>query len=82
MCTHPQQVSMHTTSQLPEDLQQIKKHMGLPLVKFESPIFLDGFYKAHLLDSPSGVVNTLIKYYKKVKVMMSLLHHLTDAPSL
>lgn len=33
-------VSMHTTSQLPDDLQQIKYHLGFPLVKFEAPISL------------------------------------------
>lgn len=33
-------VSMHTTSQLPDDLQQIKYHFGFPLVKFEAPISL------------------------------------------
>jgi len=31
---------MHTTSQLPDDLQEIKYHLGFPLVKFEAPISL------------------------------------------
>ena len=62
------QVSMHTTSQLPDDLLKIKKRLGLPLVKFESPIFLSGFYQAHLLDSPSGFTDALAKHYKGVSL--------------
>lgn len=36
-------VNMHTTSQLPDDLQQIKYHLGFPLVKFEAPISLSKY---------------------------------------
>jgi vacuolar protein sorting-associated protein 13D len=57
-------VSMYTTSQLPEDLLKIKKRLGLPLVKFESPIFLSGFHHYHILDSPSGFADALGKHYK------------------
>ena len=59
---------MHTTSQLPEDLLKIKKRLGLPLVKFESPIFLSGFHHYHILDSPSGFADALGKHYKGVSL--------------
>jgi len=61
-------VSMHTTSQLPEDLLRIKRHLGFPLVKFESPIFLDGFLQEHTLGTPGVYVDALMKHYKKVHV--------------
>ena len=67
------QVSMYTTSQLPEDLLKIKKRLGLPLVKFESPIFLSGFHHYHILDSPSGFADALGKHYKGVS--LKLWHH-------
>ena len=57
---------MYTTSQLPEDLLKIKKRLGLPLVKFESPIFLSEFHHSHILDSPSGFADALGKHYKGV----------------
>ena len=70
---------MHTTSQLPEDLQAIKKQLNLPLVKFESPIFLSGYFQTHILNSPASFADSLAKHYKRVKliytciiVMMSL----------
>ena len=65
---------MHTTSQLPDDLLQIKKQLGLPLVKFESPIFLAGFHQSHLLENPAGFADALIKHYKMVGCSC-LLHH-------
>ena len=58
---------MHTTSQLPDDLLRIKKRLGLTLVKFESPIFLAGFHQAHLLETPAGFVDALVKHYKLVR---------------
>ena len=58
---------MHTTSQLPDDLLRIKKHLGLTLVKFESPIFLAGFHQAHLLETPAGFVDALVKHYKLMR---------------
>jgi vacuolar protein sorting-associated protein 13D len=56
---------MNTTSQLPEDLLLIKKQLELTLVKFESPIFLAGFYQAHLLDNPVGILDVVVKHYKR-----------------
>ena len=58
---------MNTTSQLPEDLLLIKKQLELTLVKFESPIFLAGFYQAHLLDNPVGILDVVVKHYKRVR---------------
>ena len=48
-------VSMHTTSQLPDDLQQIKYHLGFPLVKFEAPISL-----GNLIDTDLQYLVTLL----------------------
>uniref|UniRef100_A0A1X7VPU8 Uncharacterized protein n=1 Tax=Amphimedon queenslandica TaxID=400682 RepID=A0A1X7VPU8_AMPQE len=59
-------VSMHTTSQLPEDLAAIKKSLGFPLVQFESPIILEGFNKSHMLGRPVVFVDSITKHYKKV----------------
>lgn len=59
-------VSMHTTSQLPEDLAVIKKTLGFPLVQFESPIVLEGFNKSHMLGTPVVFVDSISKHYKKV----------------
>ena len=59
-------VSMHTTSQLPEDLLRIKRQLGFPLVKFESPIFLDGFQHDHILGTTAVYLDALIKHYKQV----------------
>ena len=61
-------VSMHTTSQLPEDLLSIKRHFGFPLIQFESPIILEGFQKTHMLGTPVLFVDTIGKHYKKVRV--------------
>lgn len=58
-------VSMLTASQLPEDLKRIKRHLGIPLVKFESPILLDGFYQCHTLGSVGNFTSSLGKHYKK-----------------
>ena len=60
-------MSMRTTSQLPPDLQRIKHHLGFPLVKFESPIYLDGFQQSHVLGTVGMYIDALIKHYKKVK---------------
>lgn len=59
-------VSMLTTSQLPEDLLKIKRHLGFPLVKFESPIYLDGVHQAHVLGDTGVYVDSLSKHYKGV----------------
>lgn len=60
-------VSMLTTSQLPPDLLKIKRHLGFPLVKFESPISLDGFHQAHTLGNTGLYVDSLAKHYKGVR---------------
>lgn len=59
-------VSMHTTSQLPDDLTKIKQHLGFPLVKFESPITLEGFVQCHVLGTPGVYSDALVKHYKGV----------------
>lgn len=64
-------VSMLTTSQLPEDLLKIKRHLGFPLVKFESPIYLDGFYRSHVLGDIGVYVDSLTKHYKGVSYFIS-----------
>lgn len=66
MSTSELLVSMHTTSQLPEDLAVIKKTLGFPLVQFESPIVLEGFNKSHMLGTPVVFVDSISKHYKKV----------------
>ena len=58
-------VSMLTASQLPADLKRIKRRLGIPLVKFESPILLDGFYQCHTLGSIGNFTSSLGKHYKK-----------------
>ena len=58
-------VSMLTASQLPEDLKRIKRRLGIPLVMFESPILLDGFYQCHTLGSVGNFTSSLVKHYKK-----------------
>ena len=65
-------VSMHTTSQLPQDLQQIKKRLGFPLVQFESPIILQGFHKSHMLGTPHIFMDAIAKHYKKVKFNLKI----------
>lgn len=62
-------VSMLTTSQLPEDLLKIKRHLGFPLVKFESPIYLDGIHQAHVLGDAGVYVDSLTKHYKGVNIV-------------
>ncbi len=59
-------VSMHTTSQLPEDLQRIKRRLGVSLVKFESPIYLGGFHQMHMLGPVSVYSDALVKHYRRV----------------
>ena len=58
-------VSMLTASQLPEDLKQIKRRLGIPLVMFESPILLDGFQQYHTLGGVGNFTSSLAKHYKK-----------------
>ena len=65
-------VSMLTTSQLPEDLLKIKKHLGFPLVKFESPIYLDGFHQAHTLGDTGAYTDSLTKHYKGVSAYVQI----------
>lgn len=72
MCTTELLVSMHTTSQLPEDLQRIKRQLGFPLVQFESPIILEGFQKSHMLGTPLLFVDAIGKHYKKVNTVAGL----------
>ncbi len=60
-------VSVVTTSQLPPDLLKIKRRLGFPLVKFESPIYLDGFHQAHTLGGVALYVDSLTKHYKGVR---------------
>ncbi len=64
-------VSMHTTSQLPEDLQRIKRRVGISLVKFESPVFLGGFRQAHMLGPVAVYTDALVKHYKRVGRLVS-----------
>jgi len=66
-------VSMLTTSHLPEDLVKIKRHLGFPLVQFESPIYLDGFHQAHSLGDTGVYVDSLKKHYKGVSSHCSML---------
>ena len=58
-------VSMLTASQLPDDLKRIKRNLGIPLVMFESPILLDGFYQCHTLGSVGTFTSSLGKHYQK-----------------
>lgn len=60
------QVSVHTASQLPEDLQLLKRRLGIRLVQFQSPIFLEGVARTHMLGTPGLVGEMLKKHYKKV----------------
>ena len=66
-------VSMHTTSQLPDDLTKIKQHLGFPLVKFESPITLEGFVQCHVLGTPGVYSDALVKHYKGVRTLVNML---------
>lgn len=61
---------MHTTSQLPEDLQHIKKQLGFPLIQFESPILLQGFQKSHMLGTPVLFFDVIGKHYKRVSIVL------------
>ncbi len=62
-------VSVFTTSQLPDDLKAIKYQLGFPLVKFESPVKLRGFYQSHMIGDVGVYVDSLVKHYKRVSVM-------------
>ena len=75
-------VSMHTTSQLPEDLAAIKKSLGFPLVQFESPIILEGFNKSHMLGRPVVFVDSITKHYKKVNERPFISLYAVSTPSL
>ncbi len=68
-------VSMLTTSQLPLDLLKIKRRLGFPLVKFESPIYLDGFHQAHTLGGVGLYVDSLTKHYKGVSPPVSQMYN-------
>ena len=61
-------MSMHTTSQLPEDLLRIKRCLGFPLVQFESPIALTGFERSHMLGTPALFLDIVSKHYKRVSL--------------
>lgn len=63
-------VGVYTTSQLPDDLRAIKQQLGFPLVKFESPVKLRGFYQSHMLGDAGIYADSLMKHYKKVKGCM------------
>ena len=58
-------VSMLTASQLPEDLKRIKRHLGIPLVMFESPILLDGLEQYHTLGSVGTFTSSIAKHYER-----------------
>lgn len=64
-------VSVLTTSQLPADLLKIKRRLGFPLVKFESPIYLDGFHQAHTLGGVALYADWLTKHYKAVSGLIT-----------
>ena len=63
-------VSVFTTSQLPEDLKAIKYQLGFPLVKFESPVKLRGFYQSHMIGDIGVYADSLMKHYKKVSFII------------
>jgi len=65
-------MSVFTTSQLPDDLKAIKYHLGFPLVKFESPVKLRGFYQTHMIGDLAVYTDALVKHYKRVGQRSSL----------
>ena len=60
------QVSMLTNSQLPDDLKRIKRHLGFPLIQFESPIYLREFHQSHILGNTAALLDAFQKHYKEV----------------
>ena len=60
------QVSMHTASQLPDDLHRIKRKLGIRLVQFQAPISLNGVMRNHMLGTPGLLVDVLKKHYTQV----------------
>ena len=73
-------VSVHTASQLPDDLQLLKKQLGIRLVQFQSPIFLDGIVRSHMLGTPGLFVDVLGKHYKRVCVCVCVCVHVSWQP--
>lgn len=68
LATTELRMSVLTTSQLPEDLKAIKYYLGFPLIKFESPVKLKGYYRSHMLGELNAHADNLIKHYKRVKI--------------
>ena len=60
-------ISVTTTSQLPDDLKAIKYNLGIPLIKFQSPVKLKGFQRSHMLGDPHAYTDSLGKHYKRVR---------------
>ena len=67
-------MSVTTTSQLPDDLRAIKYNIGIPLVKFQSPVKLKGYFKSHVLGEVNVYADSLVKHYKRVRRAMPGFH--------
>ena len=66
LATTELRISVSTTSQLPDDLKAIKYNLGIPLIKFQSPVKLKGYQRLHTLGEAHVYADSLMKHYKRV----------------
>lgn len=67
-------LSVLTSSSLPEDLVQIKRRMGLTLVRFEETLVeLDTFFKQHSFETFDFLTASLLKHFKDELLSQALL---------
>lgn len=58
---------MMTSNKLPPQLQAVKRHLGLTLIKFEdAAIELEAFSRRHPFETSESLVQSIIKHYKDV----------------
>lgn len=68
----PKQIrlSMKTANKIPHNLQNVKRKLGLTLVKFEdAAVDLQAFDKTHLFETREVLVSSIIKHFKDVRYL-------------
>lgn len=69
----PKQIrlSMKTANKIPLHLQNVKRKLGLTLIKFEdAAVDLQGFDKTHLFETREVLVSSIIKHFKDVSFVL------------
>ncbi|KFM78297.1 Vacuolar protein sorting-associated protein 13D, partial [Stegodyphus mimosarum] len=66
LCLQQIKLSVLTSSSLPLDLIQVKKKMGLRLIRFEdATIELDPFLRVHPFETAEFLIDSIVEHYKE-----------------